>query len=56
MKIDHIDVERTVHHLTALAGIDTKPAACGDIGALFETDRRFHPEAGAVAQRELGPC
>ena len=54
MHIDHVGIERAVHHLPALPGIDAEPAAGRDIGALFQPDRGFHLVAGAVAQREFG--
>ena len=54
MHIDHVGVERAVHHLAAGAGIDAEPAAGRDIGALFQPDRGFDAIAGAVAQSEFG--
>jgi len=54
MQINHVGVERSVHHLPALAGIEAIPAACKDIRALFDADRSFHPEAGAIAQCQFG--
>lgn len=55
VQINHIGVERPVHHLPALAGIEVVPAARDDICALFDADRRFHAEAGAVAQCQFRP-
>lgn len=56
MHVDHVGIERTLEHLSAFAGIEAEPAARGDIGALFEACRRFHPVASAIAQREFGSC
>ena len=56
MQIDHLGVKRSVHHLSALAGIKAKPSSGGDIRALFQTYRRFHAETCAVAKCKLGPC
>ena len=54
MHIDHVHIERAVHHLAAGAGIDAEPAAGRDIGAFFQPDRRVQAIAGAIAQSQLG--
>ena len=54
MHIDQVGIERPVQHLLALPGRDAEPAACRHRGAFFQTDRRVHQIAGAIAQREFG--
>src|SRR5262249_21189635 len=53
MHVDHLGVEWTVHHLSALPGIKAKPSSGGDIRTLFQADRRFNAEACAVAHSKF---
>ena len=52
--INQVGIERAVHHLTALPGIDAEPAARRHIGAFLQADRRVQAVTGAIAQRQFG--
>ena len=54
VNVNHVDVQRSVERLPALARIKPEPATCPDIGTFFKAKRHVHAVAGAVAQRKLG--